>query len=795
MQFVFFAKIARKGTPKHPRRLHKQPERRDKMESSIQSTNGVQQAAYTPHLIPTDQEQYALPERALAAPLQGVDSEVGTQPALSTAPVDCQVLSHTFASAGESALFCFQSGYRVVPFDPASRCPAMGFDEWLEGLSEEKVISHWEQYPDHDVGCLVDADSIVFSVEGQKASTAIREIESAHSVVPNMVVTTTTGVLHFVRCAKGTSAASESHGTDKQSGRIVVRTEDKLVMLPSCADYRVGGGQANGTSGSTEVSQAFIDAVLQYNASLPDVPADADAEMVAPSPTPVAASPTFSTTGPEEAGESGGVGVQDDPTPNGTASTGFTASAGPSLKNVIPDSKPDPSTPDAVDPTFSTTGAVEAGESGDIGIQAGTVPASTASTDFAGFEAPSLKNMNLDSGLPVPVDPTFSAIGAVESGEAGESGVQPAALVAVPTVLNDDQTFGYTWDDDVLTPKAAENPVITALRLAGLYLNPLGSGEHSVTCPWAHEHGDGSGDHATYYEPNEFNSTGGFRCQHPHLERHTAKDLLELLGVPKTQAMHKPLIRIITGDLHCVVAASEKVLEDLRRYYQAGGMLVSIITDPSTGDPRILPTTLQALTGALSAAAVFEKFDGRSGGWVTCDPPTRHVGILYKQQDYRYLSPLVGLARQPFFREKDGALVTQPGYDKASQRFGVFDPSQFVIPEPTKEAALEALAMLMELLSEFRFDKDCDRSAALSAIFTATVRPSLPQAPAFHVTSVIYGSGKSYLCKLISCFAGPADSVKISFATTSDEATKSLMSVLVKNPAVVEFDDMTTDWI
>jgi hypothetical protein len=37
--------------------------------------------------------------------------------------------------------------------------------------------------------------------------------------------------------------------------------------------------------------------------------------------------------------------------------------------------------------------------------------------------------------------------------------------------------------DDVLTPKAAENPVVTALKARGFYKTPLGSGKHDVTCP------------------------------------------------------------------------------------------------------------------------------------------------------------------------------------------------------------------------------------------------------------------------------------------------------------------------
>jgi hypothetical protein len=137
----------------------------------------------------------------------------------------------------------------------------------------------------------------------------------------------------------------------------------------------------------------------------------------------------------------------------------------------------------------------------------------------------------------------------------------------------------------------------------------------------------------------------------------------------------------------------------------------------------------------------------------------------------------------------------QAGYDKHSHRFGVFDPRQFVISDPTPEAAQTALGLLEGLLSEFRFVQDSDKAAALAAILTAAVRSSLAQAPGFHVRAPVYGSGKTYLCELIGAFAGPGGNAKVSYPTTSEEATKVMLSLLLTGPATIEFDDMDTDWI
>jgi hypothetical protein len=66
-----------------------------------------------------------------------------------------------------------------------------------------------------------------------------------------------------------------------------------------------------------------------------------------------------------------------------------------------------------------------------------------------------------------------------------------------------------------------------------------------------------------------------------------------------------------------------------------GGLIVSVSTDPASGDPSIVPTSAPALTRELSAAATWEKYDGRAEDWVRCDPPARHAGILSNVALYR----------------------------------------------------------------------------------------------------------------------------------------------------------------
>ena len=343
--------------------------------------------------------------------------------------------------------------------------------------------------------------------------------------------------------------------------------------------------------------------------------------------------------------------------------------------------------------------------------------------------------------------------------------------------------------DDVFTPKADENPVITKAKLSGIYLTPLGAGKHRLLNSLP---GADNNSHIIYSEPDENNPTGSAYCQYELTNK--IKPLIEYLGIHKSDAKHKPVIRIVDGELHSVINAAEKELFKSGRYFQFSCLIVSITTDPKTGDPSIAPTNIPSLTKVLSHLVSWEKYNTRLAGFVACDPSARHISILYDSQTYSHLPSLKGIARQPYFRESDGKLITEPGYDAESQIFSIFDARKFVISDPSFEAATVALNLIKDLLFEFSFKAAHDESAAVAAIFTAVVRPSIAFAPGFHIKASTSGSGKSYLCDLISAFAKPGDTKKVSYPVTSEEATKAMLSLLISSPAVIEFDDMTTDW-
>lgn len=346
---------------------------------------------------------------------------------------------------------------------------------------------------------------------------------------------------------------------------------------------------------------------------------------------------------------------------------------------------------------------------------------------------------------------------------------------------------------EVFRPRLSENPVLTALKERGLYKKDNGGGSHEITCPWVEEHTDQIDTGAAYFEPSNVYPAGGFKCHHSHGERLGISNLLSKVDVEPRAARNRSEIRYEPGAIDQVVKACDYVLSQTGTTYQAGGAIVELRRNDEGDDVRTEAATQAEITMSLAANSTFLAYSRKEKEWRPCDPPERVVRTFIGASSYAFLPPLRGIARQPYYRPKDGALVTEPGYDVASGIYAQFDGKQVVLGPPTREGAMAAVAKLEELLSEFIFESDTDKSAAISAMLTASVRPSLRLAPAFLTTAPESGSGKSYLNSVITAFAG-GQPARASFPLTADEATKSTLSLLLSAPACIEYDDMVCNF-
>lgn len=390
--------------------------------------------------------------------------------------------------------------------------------------------------------------------------------------------------------------------------------------------------------------------------------------------------------------------------------------------------------------------------------------------------------------------PALPPLAAPVSKHAGQ-GVA-AVTVADGTSCDTAEADGKTHDKQVYSPKPERHPVIQGLTRDGRYEGNVGNGLHAIVCPRSEEHGEGQSIKTYYGEPDPGNPVGRVLCQHDHAVDVTVAELLADLGLSYAAARYRSVIRLVPGELGAVLRAMETELARLGRFFHIEGSLVSVSRD-ATGNTVVTPVNEQMLTQVLASTVDFEKYDGRVKGFAPCDPQPRYVNMMINKRDFDVLPPLKGIARQPYFmRTRDGrrVLCAREGYVRQSGMLGAFRGKDYALPAPTEEHAHAAMAVLLDLVSEFHFVTPLDRAVALSALFTGVVRASLDLAPGFHVRAPVIASGKSMLCQLIGLFAGPEGNKKISYPKSSEEATKVILSTLLGSPAVIEFDDMTHDW-
>jgi len=255
-------------------------------------------------------------------------------------------------------------------------------------------------------------------------------------------------------------------------------------------------------------------------------------------------------------------------------------------------------------------------------------------------------------------------------------------------------------------------------------------------------------------------------------------------------ARAKPRIRVAPGELHRASKRAEQLLAADGAFFHAGGPITRIV-EKAGGAVVSEQVNEHTLSAVLSSKCDWERRRGNE--WVRCDPPGEVVRSVMSRQDREHLQMITGLARQPFFAP-DRTLVTASGYNAGTGIYGAFESRDYSLDELTRDQAETALQYLKWLIKEFPFESKEDRSAALGAMLTAAIRPSLPQAPAFNITATRPGSGKSYLAKLIALVAGPGEPHSTSYPSTAEEAAKMVLAMLLEKPATILFDDMQTNW-
>ncbi len=261
----------------------------------------------------------------------------------------------------------------------------------------------------------------------------------------------------------------------------------------------------------------------------------------------------------------------------------------------------------------------------------------------------------------------------------------------------------------------------------------------------------------------------------------------------------KPIILVEQGNLpYEVDKAEEALISGNAGVYQRGNQLVRVSKIPK----QISEDGVERPGGALLLTRIVppwlrEQF-ARSANWEKAtkeatkpiNPPFEHASAYLARVGEWRVPVLNGIIATPTLRS-DGSILQEPGFDFESGL--LYDPQGIEyapVPEaPSRDQAVEALAVLLRPFRDFPFADDISKSVLVTAALTALIRRSLYTAPMFAVDAPTAGSGKTYIAQTIGIIATGHIPTLISQGKSDEEDEKRISTVLIAGDPIVVLDN------
>lgn len=272
-----------------------------------------------------------------------------------------------------------------------------------------------------------------------------------------------------------------------------------------------------------------------------------------------------------------------------------------------------------------------------------------------------------------------------------------------------------------------------------------------------------------------------------------------------TDETRKQIIRVQGGSLHSDWRSTERALMNSGcPVYVRGGALVqplwrweraSIESDRGTLIATFSKLNLARLRDIVGHhAAAFQKFDTKQNRWKPVDPPRDVIETLLEAGHWGFPS-VVGIVNSPTMRP-DGSLLTEPGYDAATQLW--YKPAgDITLPDmpdqPTEAQARDSLQLLRDLLKGFPFVDEVDEAVAIAAIMTCVLRGAFDTSPLFFINAPEAGTGKSYLVNVISNIATGRDASALFSTPNAEEMDKRLSAAAIEARPILNLNNLTED--
>lgn len=219
--------------------------------------------------------------------------------------------------------------------------------------------------------------------------------------------------------------------------------------------------------------------------------------------------------------------------------------------------------------------------------------------------------------------------------------------------------------------------------------------------------------------------------------------------------------------------------------YQRSGKLVTVTRDArEDGDvirPEGAPTIRELVLPRLKE--IIRMTAGAREASLAADVMARG--------EWSHVRPLDAIVSYPVMR-RDGSLLLASGYDPTTRTLAEIATRVHVPDAPTQSDAREAVARLSDLVSDFPFAGDAQRSAWLAMLLTVPARPAIDgPTPLGLLEATQRGSGKSLLADALSIIVTGEPAARRVAPKTREEWDKVLFSILLAGDPLVLFDNVT----
>lgn len=259
----------------------------------------------------------------------------------------------------------------------------------------------------------------------------------------------------------------------------------------------------------------------------------------------------------------------------------------------------------------------------------------------------------------------------------------------------------------------------------------------------------------------------------------------------------------ITPEEHLVTDQVVQTLSARASLFVRDCELVRILTpdgDEPTTDGITRPTALARIRPAKGVLRdtltrhirfVRERRMGDETFDQECHPPQWCIDSVANREVWPGIRHLRGIVTCPVMRA-DGSILSQPGYDPASELYLDYRGPEIVLPDtPTREDARNAAALLLELIEEFPFASRLARACWLACVLSTFARHAYNgPTPLFLIDANTRGSGKTLLATLAGMiFTGDSTS-SMSCPSEDDEFAKRITAIAKSGDPLILIDNV-----